>query len=247
MRKRKNREFSHRFRRRRGGRRLATPPQGRAVGDAGAVGHTGRMRLTRPSGHANAGRRGCRPLRVGAKRRYQHRGKQLRKGNHLHPPLGSPERGAVAALCAVTEGLVQRGCGAITLQVNPRISPQGRASTPARRRLTDNVGAPVKNGARAVPAGLHTWGGKRYRAHRIKRGRNRSCPTSAANLSRRSHDRGAPRTVRPTGNCVSNVAVHNVTCTENHTHTARPLHGSAETLPIATTVGGGVLDAPSAG
>ena len=27
----------------------------------------------------------------------------------LLPPLGSPERGAVAARCAVTEGLVQRG------------------------------------------------------------------------------------------------------------------------------------------
>ena len=88
-----------------------------------------------------------------------------------------------------------------------------------------------------MPAGLHTWGGKRYRAHRIKRGRNRSRSTSAANLPRRSHDRGAPRTVRPTGNCVSNVAVHNVTCTENYTHTARPAHGSAETYPHATTVG----------
>ena len=38
--------------------------------------------------------------------------------NHC-PTLGSPERGAVAALCAVTEGLVQRGCDAITLPVNP--------------------------------------------------------------------------------------------------------------------------------
>ena len=30
----------------------------------------------------------------------------------LRPPLGSPERGAVTALRAVTEGLVQRGCDA---------------------------------------------------------------------------------------------------------------------------------------
>ena len=37
----------------------------------------------------------------------------------LLPPLGSPERGAVAARSAVTEGLVQRGCE-ITLPVNPR-------------------------------------------------------------------------------------------------------------------------------
>ena len=90
------------------------------VGDAVAIGHAQRMRLTRPGSHANAGRRGRRPLRAEAKPRYQHRGKQLRKGNHLHPPLGSPERGAVAALCAVTEGLVQRGWGAITLSVNRR-------------------------------------------------------------------------------------------------------------------------------
>ena len=39
---------------------------------------------------------------------------------NLRPPLGSPERGAVTALCAVTEGLVQRGCGVPTSSVNPR-------------------------------------------------------------------------------------------------------------------------------
>ena len=37
----------------------------RTVGDAGAVGHAERMRPTRPGGHANTGRRGRRPLRVG--------------------------------------------------------------------------------------------------------------------------------------------------------------------------------------
>ena len=66
---------------------------------------------------------------------------------NLRPPLGSPERGAVAALCAVTEGLVQRGCGEITLPVNPRragaevgwrVEP---ASTVTRRRRTGD-GAP---------------------------------------------------------------------------------------------------------
>ena len=36
----------------------------------------------------------------------------------LRPPFGSPERGAVAALCGVTEGLVQRWCGKTTLPVN---------------------------------------------------------------------------------------------------------------------------------
>ena len=40
----------------------------------------------------------------------------------LRLPLGSPERGAVAALCAVTEGLVQREWGVPTLSINPRRS-----------------------------------------------------------------------------------------------------------------------------
>ena len=100
--------------------RWAVEGGGRTVSDVGAIGHAGRVRLTRPGGHANAGRRGRRPLRAAAKRRYQHRGKQMRKGENLLPRLGSPERGAVAAFCAVTEGLVQRGCGAPTLPVIPR-------------------------------------------------------------------------------------------------------------------------------
>ena len=52
------------------------------------------------------------------------------------PPLGSPERGAVAALCAVTEGLVQRGCGVITLSVNPR---RAGAEVGWRAELTPSV------------------------------------------------------------------------------------------------------------
>ena len=65
----------------------------------------------------------------------------------LYPPLGSPERGAVAALCAVTEGLVQRGCDAITLPINPRregaeVGCRAEpASTVIRRRRTED-GAP---------------------------------------------------------------------------------------------------------
>ena len=40
--------------------------------------------------------------------------------NRCANALGSPERGAVAARSAVTEGLVQGGCGVITLPVNLR-------------------------------------------------------------------------------------------------------------------------------
>ena len=79
---------------------------GRAESNAAAIGHAKRLPPTHPGNPANAGRRGRRPLRAGAKPRYQHRGKQMRKGENLRcSPLGSPERGAVAARSGVTEGL----------------------------------------------------------------------------------------------------------------------------------------------
>ena len=105
----------------------ATRNRRRSSSDGGAP---GTVRPTRrdvtfsnkptPSVIQRKGRRGRRPLRVSAKRRYQHRGKQTRKGNSLLPPLGSPERGAVAARSGVTEGLVQRWWGETTLSANPR-------------------------------------------------------------------------------------------------------------------------------
>ena len=55
---------------------------------------------------------------------------------NLHPALGSPERGAVTARSAVTEGLVQRGCGVITLSVNPR---RAGAEVGWRAELTPSV------------------------------------------------------------------------------------------------------------
>ena len=63
---------------------------------------------------------------------------------NLRPPLGSPERGAVAVLCAVTEGLVQGGCGETMSSVIPR-------------RAGGNVSArnfrcpPLRGGARCGP------------------------------------------------------------------------------------------------
>ena len=70
---------------------------------------------------------------------------------NLIPPLGSPERGAVAAHCAVTEGLVQRGWGVPTLSVNQRragvedkpLRGVGRwGGAWNRRRPSSNGGAP---------------------------------------------------------------------------------------------------------
>ena len=64
----------------------------------------------------------------------------------LIPPLGSPERGAVAAPCAVTEGLVRRRCGRTNVIRQPR--PGGRGSPPLRgvgrwARGTGAVGRPT--------------------------------------------------------------------------------------------------------
>ncbi len=100
------------------------------AGNAGAIGQATRLHLTRPGGHAKAGRRGRRPLRAEAKRRNPHRGKQMRKGGNPLPPLGSPERGAVTARSGVTEGLVQRRCGHTSVIRKPR--PGGRGSPPLR-------------------------------------------------------------------------------------------------------------------
>ena len=57
-------------------------------------------------------------------------------------------------------------------------------------------------------------------------------------MPRRSRDHGAPRMVHPTSWCVSSVAAYNVTDAKNYTQTAHIPHGSAETYPIAPTVGG---------
>ena len=115
----------------------------RTVGDVGAIGHAERLQPTHPGGRANAGRRGRCPLRAGGKPRYAHRGKQMRKGEHLRPPLGSPERGAVAALCAVTEGLrpawVRRN-NVIRQPTQGRARRWGGAWN--QRRLSSDGGAP---------------------------------------------------------------------------------------------------------
>ena len=146
----------------------------RTVGDVGAVGHASHPHPPHPGSNPNAGRRGRRPLRAAAKRRYQHRGKQLRKGNSLRHALGSPERGAVTALCAVTEGLVQGWCGVPALPVNPR-----------------------RAGVEARPYGV--WGGwhAEYSAS-VDRRKGRRGEVGAWNRRCRSSNGGAPETVRPT-------------------------------------------------
>ena len=71
---------------------------------------------------------------------------RCRNAADLLPALGSPERGAVAALCAVTEGLVRRRCGRTNVIRQPR--PGGRGSPPLRgvgrwARGTGAVGRPT--------------------------------------------------------------------------------------------------------
>ena len=123
----------------------------------------------------------------------------------------------------------------------------GSETNVAGYMTTDWVISRPTKGARAVPAGLNTLDGERRRAHRGKHGCHRSRSTAASNEARRSRDRGASRTPPLTGNSETNVAAWNVTGIENLTQTAHISHGSAETYPHATTVGGGVPDAPSVG
>ena len=99
---------------------------------------------------------------VGARRRHQYRGKQMRKGNHLLPFLGSPARGSVAAQRAVTEGLAPTWVGRANAIRQP--TPGGRGSPPLRRvgrwvRGTNAVGHPAKGASRTPPptaVAIHT-------------------------------------------------------------------------------------------
>ena len=91
------------------------------------------------------------------------------------PPLGSPERGAVAALCAVTEGLAQRWCGETTLPIS-----RGRAGVEARPYEAWG------GGRDAITLSVDRRRGER--GDGVARGNDAVCrPTD-----------GAPGTVRPT-------------------------------------------------
>ena len=146
------------------------------MGDAGAISHAQKPQPPHLGNPAATGRRGRRPLRASAKRKNQHHGKQMRHRRKLPPtPLGSPERGAVAARSAVTEGLAQRWCGETTLPIN-------------RRRA----------GVEARP--YEAWGGGRdaITLSVDRRRGERGDGVDAWNRRRRSIDGGAPGTVRPT-------------------------------------------------
>ena len=105
----------------------------RDAGNAGAIGHAQRLQPVNPGSNPTAGRRGRRPLRAVAKRKNQHHGKQMRHRRKLPPtPLGSPERGAVTAQRAVTEGLVQGGCGETTSSAASAPTPTVGAGFHAR-------------------------------------------------------------------------------------------------------------------
>ena len=106
----------------------------------------------------------------------------------------------------------------------------------------------LTNGARAVPAELHTLGG----------GREAGAPwvTRVQSATPNSCNEPGPAVPRPRG--VEDAAPYGRLRNERfrvehnghgqtYTLNIRTPHGSAETYPLAATVGGGVLDAPSAG
>ena len=67
---------------------------GRTVGNAGTVGHAGRVRLTRPGSNPTAGRRGRRPLRATATRTLQHTTRRV-----LFPHASPKVRGRCPRYC----------------------------------------------------------------------------------------------------------------------------------------------------
>ena len=101
--------------------RWAVDGGGRAVSNTGVIGHAGHPHLPHPGSHATRGVEDAAPYGREENHSIRNVVNMRVDAASLRPPLGSPERGAVAALCAVTEGLVQRRCGVVMLPVNLRI------------------------------------------------------------------------------------------------------------------------------
>ena len=76
-----------------------------------------------------------------------------------------------------------------------------RASTPARRGLTDNVGRPFKMVRGLCPRDLHTWGDGRKVGAPWVAGCEWSGRTGAPNAARPSTEGGASGTPPLTGGC----------------------------------------------
>ena len=126
---------------------------------------------------------------------------------NLLPPIGSPERGAVAARCAVTEGLRQRGCDADAHRRGwlPRPPGVGERTTSAhphemvrglcpRDRIRVEADVTVRTVGNAVASG-HAERPQRKgeREDRLPRGTDVLCRPA----------NGAPGTVRPTARDVT--------------------------------------------
>ena len=174
---------------------------GCTVVNTGAIGHAERVRLTRPGGHTTAGRRGCRPYGRLRNVGISIVGSRCERAKTSTHPLGSPERGAVTALRAVTEGLIPALVRRNHVARKPT-QPTVGAGFHARPAWVYGQRRHARtNGARAVPAGLHTWGDGRKRERRGKRGCGWSRWTDASNAARRSHNRRASRTPPLTGGC----------------------------------------------
>ena len=114
---------------------------------------------------------------------------------NLLPPLGSPERGAVAARSGVTEGLVQRGCGHTSVIRKPR--PGGRGSLPLR-----DAGRWVRRGDHSTDAGRGGWHADYSAARRPTAGECGGGVARGTGVAGHPTN-GAPGTVRPTTRIVA--------------------------------------------
>ncbi len=136
---------------------------------------------------------------------------------NLRPPLGSPERGAVTALCAVTEGLGQRWCA----------RKNGARAAPA--------GYDTWGGGREASAPFASWSKSATPAIRAN--------VAPAITQPWCTEDGAPYGQQRNERC----SMEHKGCRQSQTINSSPPHGFAEAHPIEQPVGGGVFDAPSVG
>ena len=140
-------------------------------------------------------------------------------------------------------GAMQSRCPSSYARGVEDAAPYGGSETNAAAYdVTGVVPSRLTNGARAVPAGLDAWGG----------GREVGAPwkTRVSLVTPAIRNHLAPAISQP--RCTEDGAPYgrqrNERCGMERNGCRQTVpHGYAETYPHATTVGGGVLDAPSVG
>ena len=160
---------------------------GRTEGDVGKIGQAKRMRLTRPGNHPTEGASRTPPPTVGAIHTLRHKTRRVRLPHASKWCAGCAREIAYAGLWT-RDGRTGGDADAIGQAEWMRLTQPGNPANAGRRgrrplRWVRNEGCGIRrggcdcptppNGARAVPAGLHTWGsGRKAGAPRVTRSKS---------------------------------------------------------------------------